>query len=314
MRASIARLPDSAPAAEAAQLATLCGHAGIVCLEPASIEWLLNKTEQAAARSRPLRLVRDGLRRRLEFRRAVSDGLEGHATLISLGLNCMPWTLANRWGLRSPEEFATLFTPFAHGVHKMRSVVHALQTDFEDYAPAGKLKSVESKGGRQTPMQADGQVYWNHNLGSYWIDDDFARLREGVAQKIDGFRTACRAEDAVFMISKAPIDYPARPLSFLDDLNKALEPFTGRTKNRVLLSTEYAQTAGRHTVDAWTQVLNCPYPSADYVWYEMSDGEETLAYDASCAQAIVDSLKEWGLLRARGEAAGARAQATMAAG
>ena len=314
LRASIERLPESAASAHAAYLAMLCRQAGLACLEPASVELLLNKIQRAAIKSRPLRAFRDALRRRLEFGRSVRESLEGHASLISLGLNCMPWTLANRWGLRDAEEFSSLFTPFAYGVHKMKSVVRALQSDFEDYVPAEKLKAVETKGGHLTPMRTDGLAFWNHNLGPYWVDDGFARFREGMAVKIEGFRAACRAEDAVFMISKAPIDYPAQPLSLVEDLNQALERFTGRANNRLLFWNEYAETAGRHVVDPWTHVLNCPYPSADYVWYDTADSAEALAYESGCAQAIVDSLRDWGLLRPRGGTAEAVAEAALAVG
>ncbi len=314
VRRSIERLPAAAPASQSAYLTTLCQHASLASLEPSSIELLLAKTRRAAIKSGPVRTACEGLRRRLEFGQAVHDRFEGQPTLIPLGLNCMTWTLPNRWGLRSAGEFASLFTPFAYGAHKFKAVVRALQTNFEDYCQVEKLKAVETEGGHLTPMRTDGLVFWNHNLGSYWVDDDFAKFRESVAEKVDRFRTACRAPDAVFMMSKAPMDYPAAPLAFLGDLNAALERFTGRTNNRLLLWNEFAETAGRHTVDPWTHVLNCPYPSADYVWYETTDSAEALAYEAGCAQAVVDSLQEWGLLRPRGGAARIEPQAAVAVG
>ena len=316
LRQSIARLPDVASDSDPAYLMTLCRYAGVFCLEPASIEGFLAKTEWAATKSEPLHIVREAMRRRLQFSQDVDERWEGHGTLISLGLNCMPWTLPNRWGLRSPEEFGSLFTPFSAGVHKFKGLARALTTDFEDYCQPDRVMSVETKHGHLTAMRTDGTAVWNHNLGPYWLDNGFARLRETLAEKARLFRDACRQEDAVFIMGKAPISYPDEPVSFIATLNEVLQPFTGRPSNRVLLWNEHAETAGRYKVDPWTHVLNCPFPASGYLWHdeETADGPEALAYEGDCAQAIVDSLQDWGLMRPRGEDAGVVADVAVAAG
>ncbi len=173
---------------------------------------------------------------------------------------------------------------------------------------------VETKGGHLMAMSTDLNATWNHNLGPYWLKHDFRRLREAGARKADNFRRACRADDAVFLIGKAPIDYPAEPVDFIDSLNGMLEPFTGRPRNRLVLWNEYAETAGRFTVDPWTVVLNCPYPSGDYIWYddESADSPDALAYEQSCAEGTVDRLCEWGLLRPRPSATEGAARAVAA--
>ncbi len=316
LRRSIARLPAVAPDSESDYLTTLCRHAGLSCLEPPVIDMFLAKTERAGRKPGPLRTARDAMRRRHQFARALSQDWEGHGTLISLGLNCMPWTLPNRWGLRSPEEFCSLFTPFAYGVHKFKGVARALQTDFEDYCQPESMVSVETKNSHLTAMRKDGGAVWNHNLGPYWLDGGFPRLRETLGEKAARLRAACRQDDAVFIMSKAPIAYPEEPVSIIETLNEVLQPFTGRANNRVLFWNEHAEAAGRYRVDPWTHVLNCPYPTGGYIWYhdETADGPEALAYEAGCAQAIIDSMQDWGLMRPRGEADVAVAAAAVAVG
>ena len=316
LRRSITRLPAVAPDSDPDYLTTLCRHAGLSCLEPSAIEMFLVKTERAARKPGPLRTARDAMRRRHQFACALNEDWKGRGTLISLGLNCMPWTLANRWGLRSPEEFCSLFTPFAYGVHKFKGVARALQTDFEDYCQPESMATVETKNGHLTAMRRDGSAIWNHNLGPYWLDDGFARLRGALSEKAANFRAACLRDDAVFIMSKAPIAYPDEPVTIIETLNEALQPFTGRANNRVLFWNEHAETAGRYKVDPWTHVLNCPYPTGGYIWYhdETADGPEALAYEAGCAQAIVDSLEDWGLMRRRGEDAAPAPVAAAAVG
>lgn len=306
VRAAIERLPESPGAlwegADAEDyLVLLCQDAASSCLEGPWLRTLLRKTREAAGRLEKLGAAWAALSRREAFGRSVAERLCGRATLISLGLNCMPWSLVNSWGLRTAEEFESLFTPFAFGFHKLKTVRTALATDFANYCDPEKVIAVETPGGHMTPMRVDLPVVWNHNLGAYWIGERFARLRESVEFKVQNFRRACRAEDAVFLISKAPIRFPQEPISFLDDLNAQLEAFTGRPRNRLILWNEFAESPGRYDVDDITVVLNHPYPNADFIWYDHAAGavDEALDYEQGCAEGLVECLEAWGLLRPR---------------
>jgi hypothetical protein len=306
VRGAIERLPEeprilweNADAED--YLVRLCQDAASSCLDGPWLRTLLRKTREAAGRLERLGAARAALSRREAFGRSVAERLCGRATLISLGLNCMPWSLVNSWGLRTAEEFESLFTPFAYGVHKLKTVRTALATDFADYCNPEKVIAVETPGGHMTPMRMDLRVVWNHNLGAYWIGEAFARLHESVEVKAQNFRRACRAEDAVFLVSKAPIRFPQEPISFLGDLNARLEAFTGRARNRLILWNEFAESPGRYDVDDTTVVLNSPYPNADFIWYDHAAGavDEALDYEQACAEGLVECLEAWGLLRPR---------------
>ena len=306
LRRSIERLDPGRAGEDSDYLKLLFGHAELSCLEPERIDALLAKTEAAAREDTALSTWRRAVQQRQEVKAANRAGLEGHATLVSIGLNCMPWSLPNRWGLRSPEEFISLFTPFSYGVHKMKGLLRAVRSDFEEYCRPDQLTTVETEGGHLMPMHTDHTAMWNHNLGLYWTKNEFAKLRANMAHKAENFRRACRKEDVVFLLGKSAISYPQEPIGFLEKLNAGLERLTGRPNNRVILSSEFADAQARWKVDEWTTVLDCPYPSASYVWYDDEAGtsDEGLAYEQGLAGAILDCLRDWGLLTSRTPAAG----------
>ncbi len=267
------------------------------CLSEDWLERLLRKSWKSAKSMPEIMIAHRAASRRLLLRRRMRARATPKASLISLGLNCMPWNVPNQWGLRRAEDFVALHGPFDHGAHKLALLLSALETDFATYCAPENLTSVETQGGHVTPMRKDVMAVWNHNLGSYWIADDFLRLRQSLTARAETFRTACRRQDVVFIMGRAPIDYPARPPEFLDRLNLALQRFTGQARNRLVILDEYAQSAACEWIDEWTLVLNCPYPKSNYVWYEdeTADTAEGLEYEHGWAMQVMHALIRWGL-------------------
>jgi hypothetical protein len=296
LRQSARRLMGAGAPPDPAHLALASRQAEFCCLETDLLEGLLALSADAQTDDEQIQRGRQGLRRRISFRRQALPRWRGHATLISLGLNCMPWDLLNTWGFRRPDEYVSLYTPFAHAVHRCKAVLGALATDFDGYCRPEQLTPVETPGGYTVPGRADAQVFWNHHRGAYWTEDGFGRLLQNMAWKIEAFRSACRHEDAVFLMGKAPVRFPDEPIGFLDDLNARLEPFTGRARNRIMFWDEFSDENARHVADDWTIVLNCPMPGAGGTWYD-PDADDGMAFEKLCATAVLASLSDWGLMR-----------------
>jgi hypothetical protein len=281
----------------------LCRQALAACDE-SWLERLLQKTWKSAKSDSELGVIHRALTQRVGLRNRLKSKVVCRASLISLGLNCLSWDVASRWGLRPPEDFWAVRSPFDSGAKQLSVVVDALENEFATYCTPEGLKAVETQGSHLAPMRKDVRAVWNHHLGSYWISDDFRRLRENMEAKAQTFREACRREDAVFLLSRLTIDFPTRPLDFLDRLNQGLERFTGRPRNRVIFLKEYSDTTATTWVDDWTVVLSRPFPSASYVWYDDAtvDSDEGLAYEHGLVSEIMAVLSRWGLTSA-GQAA-----------
>lgn len=304
LQAAIQRLIDCLPEQAiipADYLKPLCIHAQYACLDETWLERLAAKSWKTAKQDPSVNLALSAMNRRLDVRRRMAAEGAPAASLITLGLNCMPWNVPCRWGLRRQADFIDLLTPFAQVAHTLALMISMLRDDFKDYCAEETLTWVTTKGGHQTPLRRDAQASWNHNLGSYWVEDGFARLRQMMAVQIANFRAACRRDNAVFIMTKALSDFPARPpLEFLETLNQALERHTGQRRNRLVLLNKQAETASQHWVDDWTLIVNCPFPSASYVWYddEAADTDEGFAYEQSHITAIMHALSHWGLTTA----------------
>ena len=317
LHTSIDRVVAGGMALDPAHLRYLLYQSEASCLAPAAIQPLLTIMRAVAAESPDLVGALQAGRRRQRFRRLLSERLTGAPTLISLGLNCMPWSLLNRWGMRSEQDFDRLATPFSLGVHKLKAVLRALDSDFFDYFYLPAVRTVESEKGHHIVLRTDLTVMWNHNRGQYWLADDFAALRAGLDIKIENFRQACRSEDAVFLIGKSPTNYPTRPVEFLPSVNESLKRYTGRAQNRLIIFNEFADTAGVHQLDPFSVVVNCPYPASAYVWFDVDtvDTLEGLDYEHDCVAATTRVLTDWGQLAwPSGKAPALAAEASRAVG
>ncbi len=285
----------------------LCRQALTAC-DDVWLEQLARKAWKTCKADPELRTAHRALGRRLLIRTQMRASAPPRASLISLGMNCMPWDIPSRWGLRGPEDFCDLRTPFDSGAHRLPLVIEALEDDFATYCSPEVLRSVETGGGHLAPMRKDVRAVWNHHSGGYWISDGFRRLRESVADKIEAFRKGCRRADAVFMISHVNLGYPARPLDFLDRLNEGLKRFTGDARNRLVFINEYAEATATRWADDWTVILDRPFPHPDYVWYDeaTTDSAVGLQYEQEIVAGMMAALSRWGLI-----SAGAPAEAPL---
>ncbi len=294
---SIERLPERSTLPPA-YVRLLCQHAQHACDEP-RLERLLQKTWKSCKADPELMAVHRAFRRRLQLRNLMRERAVPEASLISLGLNCMPWDVPSRWGLRRPGDFVTLRSPFDNGVNKFPLVLEALQDDFARYCGVDDLQAVESQDGHLTPLRKDVRAVWNHHTGRYWVSDDFQRLRQTMAAKAQMFREGCRRDDAVFLVSRLNLDHPDRGMELVGRLNRGLERFTGRAHNRLMFLGEYVEATATRWLDDWTVVIDRPLPHGSYVWYVGAavDSDEGLAHEQGIADEIAASLSRWGLTR-----------------
>jgi hypothetical protein len=306
-RQAIARLDPATVVPSHPLASTVLHFAELCCLPPEEIEPVIAALETASRRHPPLRQAWHALRHRQRYRIGLRDGYEGSASIISLGLNCLPWHLPCRWGLRREADFAALFVPFALAGHTIPGVLSALERDFEGYFEPGSYRIVPTQRGHRLAIRTDRTAHWNHNRGPYWLQRDAAPLRASLEAKAALFRAACRRPDAVFLLATCPVQYPEEPLDFLPRLDAALARFTGHAGNRILIANQAARQrpAGLHVVDPTTRFLYCPYPAADYVWHDdaHADTQRGLAFERGFAGLILRALLQWRLMRRKPDAA-----------
>lgn len=267
-------------------------------------EWIntaLTSVAKAARGAPELRAAHRAVTHRQKFRDQLHERYIGWPTIISLGLNCLPWHLPGRWGLRKPRDFAALFNPFALAGHSVQGVIDALEGDFAAYCAPDQIRSVTTQRGHEMALRKDRGAFWNHNRGTYWLRNDMAALRESLAEKAERFRESAKRRNAVFLMATCPVEYPQEPLDFVPRLNAALARFTGTERNRILISNQTARhaTPGLHRVDENVSFFYCPYPAKDYVWHDDDDADTKagLAFERSYVTLMIRALLEWGVMR-----------------
>jgi hypothetical protein len=300
VRAIRALTPEIAATAGTEYLVTLLHFAERCCLPVAMIEAATKRVTEAARRDPALLSAWRATRHRQRFRRNLEARYAGRASIVSLGLNCLPWHLPGRWGLRSQADFTRLFVPFSLAGHTADGVANAVADDFATYCTPETVRAVTSQRGHEFAMRKDRGGFWNHNRGTYWLKDDMAALRENCATKAAAFRAAARRADVVFLLATCPVEYPQEPLDFLPRLQEALSRHTGTTENRILITNQTARraTPGYRRVDDSVAFAYCPYPAQDYVWHDddVADGQEGLTFERRYMSFLLRALVNWGLL------------------
>lgn len=243
---------------------------------------------------------------RANFRDNLPARLTGGASIISLGLNCLPWHLPGRWGLRQPRDYIDLFVPFSLAGHTLEGTIGALEDDFATHCTPETVRPVTSQRGHEFALRRDRAAFWNHNRGAYWVKDDMAALQANNAAKAMNFRAAARRHDAVFLLGTCPTEYPEEPLDFLPRLDAALARFTGRRDNAIVITNQTARRAATalRRIGKRACFFYCPYPSKDYLWHvdAQADSPAGLAFERTYVNLLLRVLIGWGLFERRPDA------------
>jgi hypothetical protein len=282
-------------------LTTLLRFADSACFADDTVAALLQSIGFRARRDPDLSASWHATHYRLKFRRGFASRYRGAASIVSLGHNCLPWTIPGFWGLRSEDDFDRLFVPFALGGHTADGIITPIAEDFASYCTPETIRIIKTARGHNLAIRADRTTHWNHNRGPYWLSDGARRLMANMAAKAQRFRDACKRPDVVFLMATSPVDYPAEPLDFLPALQAALARHTGTEANRIIITNQTNRNAkpGYRRVTDTVAFLNCPYPAKDYVWHDDATAEtdDGLAFERGYVSLLLRALLGWGLYR-----------------
>jgi hypothetical protein len=316
------RIASALTEAEAARLsdddvATLMHFTEHSCLEDDTFARVLDTVSKRARRDEALRAAWRAGHHRLRFRTGLGENYSGRASIVSLGLNCLPWTLPSYWGFRNEADQRTLFVPFSLGGHTVEGVIRPIAEDFATYCTPETIRIIKTQRGHDLAIRPDRTTHWNHNRGPYWLADGARRLIANLAWRADAFRAACRRSDVVFLLATCPVEYPEEPLDFLPALQAALARHTGTEANRILITNQTNRSAkpGYRRVTDTVAFVNCPYPSRDYVWHDetMADNEEGIRFERAYVTYLLRTLLGWGLYQRTGQAGDADERSVEAA-
>ena len=122
----------------------------------------------------------------------------------------------------------------------------------------------------------------NHELGEYWGENNFRRLMDLYAQRVQNFKNQIRRPSLLVCVRENPFD-GAR-------LQAALAAHA--VDYRLLIIDTMREGAPEIVISesSRTRIVRVPVPVDGYTWYTDYDTEHGLAFEGQIAQTIADEV------------------------
>jgi hypothetical protein len=180
--------------------------------------------------------------------------------IVSLGDNCIPRNILTRFGLKKTKAEGELSTPFDLAIHPVSTVAELIDTGFCDY-----LNPAELKIGYGHPVHDRLRVMFNHESPTEFRVNNYEKLISRYKARIANFYSIISTGKNLFVVNtnkRQGID------ELIIAIGNRLEP-----TDDVLLVLNIGNEAFNVTefisVDGLTlEILNCPFPNTDYIWYK----------------------------------------------
>jgi hypothetical protein len=215
--------------------------------------------------------------RNRDWMRRCASGVK----ILSLGQNCLPWMLPNRWGLRPDDIDMNPLGPFDYFPTIADKAAEALDNDFEPFLREDALEPFVT--GTKIPalMNHAMQASFFHETGNWWSEDDWARLKRAYRERIARFRSAVRRGPVLYVYSIAGAACVER---IVDSYARALRDDRSRLLIVNLLKEPLATPASRPDV----RLVNIPYPE-DYTWthWEEFTSDRGIAFEQEVVREIL---------------------------
>lgn len=222
-----------------------------------------------AARERTLRAVTaafDLMIGKAECRRGNLPRYAG-VQVVSLGEDCLARTLATHWGLKPGARMGERSHPFDLAVHPVEEVRALIESGFADYLDPANLAFSDQQ---KIVFDRQRRIYFNHEVGVEFAENEFALLRETYRRRIEHFHAdTARAERLLLLLHiQVPGEQTRRSVEALSRTVTA--HWGGKDHRFVCINTwpaDSAMAAMPALPDPRHAVIDLPYPFPGYVWH-----------------------------------------------
>jgi len=206
-------------------------------------------------------------------------------TVLSLGQNCLPWLLPNRWGLRPKELDISPIGPFDLFATIGDKISEAVEGDFEPFLRESALKQFAGLLKTPTLMNEAMQASFFHEMGNWWAADNWRRLRVSYQERIDRFKRIAETGSVLYV-------YCICGKNNVDALIKTYLSKLHRDNCRLLIINVLSEPVLSGTKYEQLNIVNIPYPQ-DYNWTYWNDytSERGVAFEFAIAEAIKAELQ-----------------------
>ncbi|MBS1033363.1 tetratricopeptide repeat protein [Gluconobacter cerinus] len=203
--------------------------------------------------------------------------------VLSIGQSCLPYTVANRWGLLSYVGDPNV-SVFDLGAFGNNSAVVALKSDFATYLdPTTYFKRSDHVGAPQMHHRPTG-VHFGHERGRSIIGDDDKKFHTLIRKKIDTFRSRFEKGNVLLVYGiVGGVDLPA----FVAEIGEYLDR-TGAT----LFIVNFTRDALDCPAHSHVRFAHIPFP-VDYNWNDIAHftADRGFAFDHRFVSALICEME-----------------------
>ncbi len=254
---------------------------------------LLHGRHRAAHTKWALRSVPTGLRKnyiaRVKIAIQNSTWIERDAkavTILSLGQNCLPWMLPNRWGLRPAATDMSPIGPFDYFPTVGDKAAEALNSNFQPFLDDDALKTFTTATKIPALMNERMQASFFHETGNWWAANDWCKLKESYNRRISNFRKHIRNGNILYIYC---VCGPTCVESIVDSYHKMLDD----KQSRLLIINVQKVPLSLEPSTKRVSLINAPYPE-DYSWtqWEEFTSDRGLAFELGVVNAIKTTISQ----------------------
>jgi hypothetical protein len=206
-------------------------------------------------------------------------------SLISLGQNCFPWLVPNRWGFRPAQYSAKPMSVFDYLATHNESSARLIYNEFADLLSDEHLRNAPLPNGSPMLMNKKHRVLFFHEKGAWWAADDWRRVKETYRARVQYFVDGVKSSRRLYIFT----------ICGACDLNILILCFKERlmsSGSKLLILNVQNTPAELSEKSEFIVLKNIPYP-ADYSFANRSDFESDRGhvFESSVANAILDEVK-----------------------
>jgi tetratricopeptide (TPR) repeat protein len=204
-----------------------------------------------------------------ERKKNLAELAEFNYKIISLGFDCLPRTIATRWGIKPSRSQGELSCPFDLAFHSYSNICNLLNNDFDDYLNPQYLDLVIDENNPCETMVRNTKYFCKfvHENGTIWQENEFQRFRNRYEHRVNNFYSYLKQNPILFILNLNINSYDVYPQELADIIARKFPNLY--FKILVIDTSPNGQKSGRKEKDrADSRILSerIPLPSTNYRW------------------------------------------------
>jgi hypothetical protein len=219
----------------------------------------------------------------------VADNLQTadyeRIVFVSLGTNCMPWAVGNRWGFRPFLGEDKQHLPLNFAIQTTQSCSLMLEDRFEKLSDSSQYVLTRGPHGFDIASHKGYRFMFNHEVGQYWLTQGCENLVRRYKQRVSNFFKYAVAGPRVYILYM-PWNVDVRAIM------KNIEDMSADEHYRMLVIDSRVVAEGTQPRQPNTIWHKLSLPHEKYIWWQHFDTEEGVRFEATIHDAMRDAAHE----------------------